>query len=120
MMNRKAISNKLIVLGVDGMDPRLTKHLMEAGQLPNIEAFVRRGACREDLRMLGSVPTITPPMWTTLATGAYAGTHGITCFWNQDHQNLASMVYSLDSTLCKAEPIWNCTAEAGYKTLVWH
>ena len=120
MMNRTAMSKKLIVLGVDGMDPRLTRHLLDEGKLENIAEFIRRGACRADLRMLGAVPTITPPMWTTLACGAYAGTHGITCFWNQDHQDLASMVYSLDSTLCKAEPIWNCTAEAGYKTLVWH
>lgn len=119
-MKRPAFTKKLIVLGVDGMDPRITKKLMDAGELPNIKEFVRRGACREDLCMLGGVPTITPPMWTTLATGAYAGTHGITCFWNQDHNDLSSMVYSLDSSLCKAEPVWNCTAEAGYKTLVWH
>lgn len=119
-MNRKAMTNKLIVLGVDGMDPRFTKYLMDEGELPNIKTFVQRGACREDLQMLGSVPTITPPMWTTLATGAYAGTHGITCFWNQDHNDLSRMVYSLDSSLCKAEPVWNCTAEAGIKTLVWH
>ena len=120
MMDRKGLTKKLIVLGVDGMDPRLTKKLMDDGELPNIKKFVERGACREDLVMLGGVPTITPPMWTTLATGAYAGTHGITCFWNQDHNDLSKMVYSLDSRLCKAEPVWNCTAEAGLNTLVWH
>ena len=119
-MGRTPMSKKLIVLGVDGMDYKLTKRLMDEGKMPNIQEFVRRGAARENLEMLGCVPTITPPMWTTLATGAYAGTHGITCFWNQDHNDLSSLVYSLDSTLCKAEPVWNCTAEAGYKTLVWH
>jgi len=119
-MSRTAMTKKLIVLGVDGMDPHFTKYLMDEGELPNIQEFVHRGACREDLEMLGCVPTITPPMWTTLATGAYAGTHGITCFWNQDHNDLGAMVYSLDSTLCKAEPVWNCAAESGLKTLVWH
>lgn len=119
-MKREAMSKKLIVLGVDGMDPKITKKLMDAGELPHIKEFTKRGACRKDLFMLGSVPTITPPMWTTLATGAYAGTHGITCFWNQDHNDLSRMVYSLDSSLCKAEPIWNVTAEAGLKTMVWH
>ena len=29
-------------------------------------------------------------------------------------------IYALDSTLCQAEPVWNVTAEAGLKTLVWH
>lgn len=30
------------------------------------------------------------------------------------------MVYNLDSRRCKAEQLWNVTAEAGKKTLVWH
>ena len=28
-----------------------------------------KGSCREDLVLLGANPTVTPPMWTTLATG---------------------------------------------------
>ena len=28
--------------------------------------------------------------------------------------------YNLDSRLCQAEALWNVTAEAGMKTLVWH
>lgn len=28
--------------------------------------------------LLGAMPTITPPMWATLATGCYPMTHGIT------------------------------------------
>lgn len=64
---------KVLILGVDGMDPSLTKKYMEAGLMPNTRQFVERGACREDLVLLGGVPTITPPMWTTLATGATPG-----------------------------------------------
>ena len=67
-----------MVLGVDGMDPALTK-FMDEGKLPNIKQYVERGACREDLVLLGAMPTITPPLWATLATGAYPETHGITC-----------------------------------------
>ena len=70
-----ASTKKLLVLGVDGMDPRITKYLMDKGELPAIKEYVKRGACREDLVMLGAVPTITPPMWTTMATGAYPATH---------------------------------------------
>ena len=28
--------------------------------------------------------------------------------------------YNFDSTNCRAEQLWNVTAEAGLKTLVWH
>lgn len=116
----KPLSKKVLILGIDGMDPMLTKSLLDQGKLPHIQEYIKRGAQREDLVMLGAVPTITPPMWTTLSTGAYPGTHGITCFWGQDHENLANMVYTLDSSCCKAEQLWNVTAEAGYRTLVWH
>lgn len=113
-------TEKLIVLGVDGMDPRLTKYLMDKGELPAIKKLVDRGACRDDLVLIGGMPTITPPMWTTLSTGAYASTHGITGFWNIDPVDRTKLVYALDSTTCKAESLWNCTAEAGLRTLVWH
>lgn len=119
-MQRKALSEKMIVLGVDGMDPRLTKKYVDAGLMPNLQAYLKRGAAREDLMLLGGVPTITPPMWTTLSTGAYPATHGITCFWSQHPEKLDTFVYANDSRKCQAEQLWNVFAEAGKKTLVWH
>ena len=113
-------TDKVLVIGIDGMDPRLTKHHLEQGYMPNLEKLIARGACREDLVLLGGMPTITPPMWTTLATGAYPMTHGITDFWRQNPERLDSLSYALDSRLCKAEQLWNVTAEAGKKTFVLH
>ena len=112
-------NRKLLVIGIDGMDPRLTKRLLDEGRLPNIRKMIQKGSAREDLVLLGANPTITPPMWTTLATGAYPSTHGITCFWNQHPTDLSRFAYAVDSGQCLAEQIWNCTAEAGKKTLVW-
>ena len=74
-MSREAMTNKLLILGVDGMDPRITKYLLDQGRLPNIQKYIDRGSCREDLHLLGAIPTITPPCWTTLATGAYPWHH---------------------------------------------
>lgn len=119
-MKREAITSKLIVLGIDGMDPDITKRMLTEGKLPNIKKFLEQGAAREELNMLGALPTITPPCWTTLATGAYPGTHGITCYWRQSPDSLDAVVYNMDSRNCKAEQIWNTATEAGRKTLVWH
>lgn len=119
-MAREKRTDKIMILGVDGMEPSLTKKFMDQGKLPNIAQFVKRGAQREDLVLLGAVPTITPPLWTTLATGAYPETHGITCFWRQSPDSLDEIVYAFDSLGCKAEQLWNVFAEAGKKTLVWH
>lgn len=120
MTLRKAMADKIMVVGIDGMDPRMTKKCVEQGLMPNTKKLIEMGACREDLVMLGAQPTVTPPMWTTLATGAYPNTHGITCFLRQSPKGLDQTEYNLDSRLCKAEQLWNVTAEAGLKTLVWH
>ena len=118
-MAREALSQKVIVLGIDGMDPQLTKKFLGEGIMPNVEKMLARGAAREDLYMLGGVPTITPPMWTTLSTGAYPMTHGVTCYFNTDGVNLGTMVNNFNSAQVKAEQMWEVTAKAGKKTLVW-
>ena len=116
----KKATEKLLVLGVDGMDPRLTRKYVDEGYMPNVKKLLELGSARQDLAMIGGHPTVTPPMWTTLSTGAYASTHGITGFWNIDPVDHSKLVYGLDSTTCKAEQSWNAMAEAGLRTLVWH
>ena len=66
--------NKVFVIGIDGMDPKMTRRMVDEGKLPNIKKMIEMGSARKDLRILGAMPTITPPMWTTMATGAY-------CLW---------------------------------------
>ncbi len=119
MLQRKAASEKILLLGVDGMDPRYTRYMVDQGKMPAVAEYIKRGACREDLTMLGGHPTVTPPMWTTLATGAYANVHGITGFFRCG-SDIDVMDYNMDSRLCKAELLWNVFAEAGKKTLVFH
>lgn len=119
MTSRKPLAQKLLLLGLDGMDPRLTRKYVDEGKMPNTAEFIRRGAARHDLVMVGGHPTITPPMWTTLATGAYANVHGITGF-SRIGGDIDKLTYNFDSRLCKAEQLWNVFAEAGKKTLVWH
>lgn len=120
MLRNKKLSSKVMVLGVDGMDPRLTRKYIDEGLLPNIKKIAERGAQRHDFVMLGAQPTVTPPQWTTLATGAYPSTHGITQFSRTIPGHINKKAYNVDSRLCKAEQAWNVTAEAGYKTCVFH
>ncbi len=114
-----ANDNKVLVLGLDGMEPKTLKRMVDAGKMPNVKKLIDRGAAREDLSLLGSMPTITPAQWTTLACGCNPGTHGITDFWNQAPDALDTIIYGLDSHLCQAEQMWNVSAEAGKKTLVF-
>ncbi len=119
MLKRTASTEKILLLGVDGLDPRLTRKYVDKGLMPNVKKYIERGACREDLVMLGGHPTVTPPMWTTLACGCYANVHGITGFYRKG-SDIDLTDYNLDSRNCHAEPLWNVFAESGKKTLVWH
>ena len=65
MKERKVYSPKIMVLGVDGMDPRLSKKYMDEGKMPNLKKLVEQGAQREDLVLIGAQPTVTPPQRTT-------------------------------------------------------
>ena len=67
MTIRKQLSDKVFVLGVDGLDPRYSKKMLREGKMPNLQKYIDRGAAREDLMLLGGHPTVTPPMWATLA-----------------------------------------------------
>lgn len=116
----KALANKVLVLGIDGMDPKLTQKFIDEGYMPNTKKFIEMGSAEERLHMIGGFPTVTPPMWTTLATGANPSTHGITEYYATHPEKLDVVIYNFDSTRCKAEQMWNATAEAGKKTLVWH
>ncbi len=120
MLREKGLTQKLLLLGIDGMDPRFTRRLVDEGKMPNTKKFIEKGAARQDLMLLGAIPTITPPMWATLATGAYPMTHGIMDF-NLSAPDAADVtIGAFFSNFLKAEPLWNVTAEAGKKTLVWH
>ncbi len=119
-MKREALTQKLMVLGMDAMDPRLTRKFVDKGIMPNTKKLIEKGSARADLVLLGGQPTVTPPMWTTMATGCNPNVHGITCFFRQSKTDLAAIGYNLDSRHCTAEPFWNVAVEAGKKTLVWH
>lgn len=120
MLRRKGLTEKIILLGIDGMDPRFSRKMVDEGKMPNLAKLIKKGAARHDLRLLGAVPTITPPMWTTLATGAYPMTHGIEDFNINIKGELDVNFAGIYSKYVHAEPLWNVTAEAGKKTLVMH
>lgn len=119
-MQRKVYTDKIMVLGVDGLDPRLSRKYIDEGKMPNLKKLMERGAQRDDLVLMGAQPTVTPPQWTTLAYGCYPSTHGITQFSRTIPGRINQSGYNLDSRIVKGEPVWNCLVEAGRKTLVFH
>ena len=65
---------RVIVIGIDGLDPVLCERLMQQGKLPNM----RRLRDANGYRRLGtSIPPQSPVAWANFITGADAGVHGI-------------------------------------------
>ncbi len=91
---------KVIVLGIDGMDPRLCERLMDAGALPNL-ARMREG---NGYRRLGtSIPPQSPVAWANFITGADPGAHGIFDFIHRNPAEQYSPFYAAAETVESAE-----------------
>jgi predicted AlkP superfamily phosphohydrolase/phosphomutase len=73
---------KLVILGFDGMDPRLVHKWMDEGKLPNMQKLARRGS---GVRPLGTTHSPeSPTAWASFATGVNAGKHNIYDFLVRD------------------------------------
>jgi len=114
-------AKKVMFLGFDGADPLVVRRLVDEGKLPNFKKVLDHGVASEDLGAQGVLPTITPPNWATLATGAYPNTHGITCFWNHTHgQPLDVLDLGWNPELSKAEFVWSAFERAGKKSILFN
>ena len=69
------------MLGWDGADWNFILPLLADGKLPNLEKLMRGGSYGT---LASMVPTLSPAIWTTVATGTTPGAHGILHFYNQD------------------------------------
>ena len=111
---------KVVVIGFDAPITKTLKRLIEEGVLPNMKRLVDNGVWAENCMV--PHPTITPPNWTTLATGAYPGTHGITCFHlprKGMRPGLAPECYqAFHSGDVKAEFIWEAAERVGKRAIV--
>ena len=104
-------AKKAIVVGFDGASMELVKHMVDKGHCPNIARLLAEGVYRE---MLGVLPTLTPPGWTTLATGAWAGTHKVTDFNIRNYDSyIPDSIWGINTDLCEAEYIWNTAERCG-------
>jgi predicted AlkP superfamily phosphohydrolase/phosphomutase len=71
---RHASVKKIIFLGLDGLDPRLTEQLMAEGKLPNLASLAAQGSYQ---RLRTTFPALSPVAWSTFATGVSPAKHNI-------------------------------------------
>ena len=104
-------AKRFILVGLDGVGMESMLHMVEAGYMPNVGRLIERGVHRE---MWGVLPTLTPPGWTTLVTGAWPGTHQVMDFNIRAlGKPLDQTVWGINTRLCKAEYLWNTVERGG-------
>jgi len=109
---------KVVVIGLDAPIVKSVRRLMEEGELPNLKRLAENGVWMENCMV--PHPTITPPNWTTIATGAYPGTHGITCFHLPGKRpgRPEGCPQAFRSTDVRAEFLWEAAERAGRRAIV--
>jgi len=129
---------KVLVMGVDGLDPRLLQQYMDAGLLPNIKRVVDGGDFKP---LTTSMPPLSPVAWSTFITGMDPGGHGVFDFISRDAKTMIPTRAETGTTdgkslhvgecgvlpmggggpenLRKGQAFWELLDEAGIETTIY-
>ncbi len=128
----RAKAKKVVVLGLDGLEPTLTERFMDAGRLPNLAKLRDHGVYT---RLGTTCPPLSPVAWSSFSTGTNPGKHNIYDFISRHaatYRPTQSSVHVRDSRrklkvgpvmiplsrpqvcgLRKSKPFWTVLGEAG-------
>jgi predicted AlkP superfamily phosphohydrolase/phosphomutase len=87
----KARVRRLIFLGLDGQDPKLTDRWMAEGKLPNFKKLAELGCYH---RLHSTYPSISPVAWSSFATGVQPAKHNIFDFLSRDAKTYLPLISS--------------------------
>ncbi|MBT7211999.1 MAG: nucleotide pyrophosphatase, partial [Candidatus Scalindua sp.] len=83
---------RVVIVGLDGMDPELASQYMKEGKLPNLSKLSKSGTFQ---KLQTTLPAISPVAWSTFMTGVDPSRHNIFDFLNR---NLKTYLLELSST----------------------
>ncbi len=87
----KSKVKRLIIVGLDGQEPKLTDRYMAEGKLPNFQKLADSG-CYHRLR--STFPSISPVAWSSFSTGTHPAKHNIFDFLDRDLKSYLPMLSS--------------------------
>jgi tetratricopeptide (TPR) repeat protein len=99
---------RVIVLGLDGVDPEVVDLLLSEGQLPSFARLRQHGAYG---RLESAKPMLSPILWTTIATGKTPLEHGISHFVALNEKTGEQL--PVTSQMRRVKAAWNILSDAG-------
>ncbi|RUL83907.1 phosphodiesterase [Tautonia sociabilis] len=118
---------KVIVVGLDGLEPRLVGEMLRRGELPHLARLSAEGGLG---RVATTSPAQTPVAWSSFATGTNPGGHGIFDFIAREPRSyrpdLALNRYEQPSpflparvvNLRRGQPVWDLLSSAGIRSVI--
>lgn len=82
-----ATVDKVLVLGMDGMEISLLKRYIAEGHMPTFEKFMAGAGYAGPLKT--TLPALSPVAWSSFITGTNPGKHGVFDFVSRDPKTLA-------------------------------
>lgn len=124
--------NRLVIIGLDGLDPSITEQMMSEGELPNFSRLKKEGTFTQ---LKTTFPAISPVAWSSFLTGVNPARHNIYDFLSRDPKTylpdlssarigrpsrtlpLGKYLIPLSkpeiTLLRKSKPFWNILADQG-------
>ena len=81
----EAAKKKVLVLGFDGMDPKILERLVQEGKMPNFQHLMKIGDYKP---LRTSIPPQSPVAWSNFITGMNPGGHGLFDFIHRDPETM--------------------------------
>lgn len=118
--------SKMLVIGMDGLDPGLLRRMMDEGKLPNFSRLEKLGGFT---RLGTSMPPQSPVAWSNFISGADPGQHQIYDFvhrrvgnfempWNRDSKNAVVELY-LSTSVVQPDLRWYSSVVPDAVPLPW-
>ncbi|REJ68557.1 MAG: nucleotide pyrophosphatase [Planctomycetota bacterium] len=128
----RARVRRVVILGLDGLDPQLVDQFLSEGRMPNLAKLRDRGTYA---RLGTTWPPLSPVAWSSFSTGTNPGKHNIFDFLTRSPSDYGPRISSVlmrgsqrtlplgpyriplsrprVDGLRKSKPFWNVLGEAG-------
>jgi len=83
-VRRSAETRRVVIVGLDGLEPKLLEGYMAEGRLPHFSALKAEGAYS---RLGTTLPALSPVAWSSFQTGVNPGAHNIFDFLTRDKRS---------------------------------
>ena len=108
-------AKRAALIGYDCLIPKRLEAMLAQGGLEHFRAFMNEGSFIPEGYNL---PTVTPPSWATICTGAYPRTHGVEDYYYY-HEGRSldykETTQAFGSDIVTAETIWDAWDKNGKK-----